>query len=162
MMKLSIISALLFANAALSFGQRVIYKETAPDTLITLQRDACEDLCAVYRLVIFADGTVIYEGRYHVRRLGLIKSGISLEALTKLISDLEAGGFFQLKDNYGYGNTDNCDSVGEGPAAILSFSNQGRSKTVLHSHGCVGAVPNRVTELEDKVDRAVGTVKWIK
>jgi hypothetical protein len=151
------------AGAALSFGQTAGSNEPAPDTLIVLQRGACEKRCAVYRLVIFADGTVIYEGRYFVRHPGLVKSGISPEALNKLIGDLDAGGFFQMESNYGYGNTGRCDSIEAGePMAILSVSNRGRSKTVQHSHGCAGAVPNRLTELEDKVDRAVGAAKWIK
>jgi hypothetical protein len=163
MIKLGMIFALTCASANLSLGQVVKTNESEPDTLITLQRGACEKRCAVYRLVIFADGTVIYEGRHFVRQTGIIRSGISPEVLSKLINDLETGGFFQLEPNYGYGNTDRCDSIdSDGPAAILSVSNQGRSKTVLHSHRCVGPVPNRVTELEDKVDRAVGTMKWIK
>lgn len=138
-------------------------KTPAPDTLITLQRGACESRCAVYRLVIFADGTVIYDGRYFVRRQGLIQSGISPEALNRLIADLEAGGFFQLDNNYGYGNDKGCESIdSDAPMAILSVSNQGRSKTVLHHHRCVGAASKRVTALEDLVDRAVGTAKWIK
>jgi hypothetical protein len=162
-MKLGIVFALAFTSAILSFGQTVKTRESAPDTLITLQRGACEKRCAVYRLVIFADGTVIYEGQYFVRQTGLIKSSISPEVLAKLIGDLETGGFFQLESNYGYGKTDGCDSIDtDGPLAILSVSNQGRSKTVLHHHRCVGPVPNRVTELEDKIDRAVGAVKWIK
>jgi len=163
MTKLGVIFALTCASATLSLGQAVKSNEPAPDTLITLQRGACEMRCAVYRLVIFADGTVIYEGRHFVRRTGMIRSGISPEVLSKLINDLEAGGFFELEANYGYGNADRCESTdADGPAAILSVSNKGRSKTVLHHHRCVGPVPNRVTELKDKVDRAVGTVKWIK
>ena len=163
MMRLGILYVFALTNATLSFGQVVKTKEPAPDTLITLQRGACENRCAVYRLVIFADGTVIYEGRYFVRQRGLIKSGVSPEVLTKLIGDLEKGGFFQLENNYGYGNSSGCESIDpDGPAAILSVSNQGRSKTVLHHHRCVGPVPNRVTELEDAVDRAAGTAKWIK
>ena len=161
--KLGMIFALTCASATLSLGQVVKTNESAPDTLITLQRGACEKRCAVYRLVIFADGTVIYEGRHFVRQTGIIRSGISPEVLSKLINDLETGGFFQLDANYGYGNTDRCDSIdSDGPAAILSVSSQGRSKTVLHNQRCVGPVPSRVTELEDKVDRAVGTAKWIK
>jgi hypothetical protein len=155
--------AILFAFAALSFGQTVKTNEAAPDTLITLQRGACEARCAVYRLVIFADGTVIYQGQFYVRQAGLVKSSISPEVLAKLIGDLETGGFFQMENNYGYGGNTGCDSIDEGgPIAILSVSNQGRSKTILHDHSCVGAVPKRLTELEDKVDRAVGAVKWIK
>lgn len=162
-MILPMILALTCANAALLLGQAVNTNPSAPDTLITLQRGACEQRCAVYRLMIFADGTVIYDGQYFVRRTGLIRSGISPEVLSRLLRDLETGGFFRMENNYGYGNTERCKSIDPGgPMAILSVSNQGRSKTVLHNHSCLGPVPSRLTELEDKVDRAVGTVKWIK
>lgn len=159
--------ALTCANATLlhgqAVGQAVKTNQSAPDTLITLQRGACEQRCAVYRLMIFADGTVIYDGQHFVRRTGLIRSGISPEVLSKLLHDLETGGFFRMENNYGYGNTDRCKSIDPGePMAILSVSNQGRSKTVLHNHGCAGPIPSRLTDLEDKVDRAAGTVKWIK
>ena len=163
MLKLGTVLLVACAFATLSFSQPVKTTEPAPDTLITLQRGACEQRCAVYRLTIFADGSVIYEGQHFVRRNGLIKAGISPEVLAKLITDLETGGFFQLEANYGYGNTTHCTSIdSDGPAAILSVSNQGRSKTVLHNHRCVGPDAKRLTELEDKIDRAVGTVKWIK
>jgi|HubBroStandDraft_6_1064221.scaffolds.fasta_scaffold109426_4 hypothetical protein len=165
MLKIGIIFvfALAFSPSTASSGQAVKATESAPDTLIVLQRGACEQRCAVYRIVIFADGTVVYEGRHFVRKSGLMKTGVSQEVLSKLISDLEAGGFFQLEDNYGYGNKDHCDSIdSDGPAAILSVSNRGRSKTVLHNHRCVGSAPHRLTELEDEVDRAVGTAQWIK
>ncbi len=162
-MILAVILALTCVNAPLLLGQAVKSNPSAPDTLITLQRGACEQRCAVYRLMIFADGTVIYDGQYFVRRTGLIRSGITPEVLTKLMQDLETGGFFQAENNYGYGNTDRCKSMDPGrPNAILSVSNQGRSKTVLHNHSCVGPIPDRLTDLEDKVDRAVGVVKWIK
>ena len=162
MVRIAIISALLVFGS-LSFGQVVKLNESPPDELVVLQRGACEQRCAVYRIVIFADGTVIYQGQYFVRHPGLLKGGVSAEVLKKLISDLETGGFFQLEDNYGYGNKDHCDSVEPGePTAILSVSADGRSKTILHNHGCVGEASKRLTELEDKVDRAVGTSKWIK
>ena len=82
MINLGMILALTCANATLLLGQVVKTNESSPDTLITLQRGACEQRCAVYRLVIFADGTVIYEGRHFVRRTGLIRSGISPEVLS--------------------------------------------------------------------------------
>jgi hypothetical protein len=137
--------------------------EAAPDTLISLQRGACEQRCAVYRVVIFADGTVIYDGRHFVRRAGLVRGGMSPEALAQLLEELQSGGFFEMEASYGYGGTEHCDKIdGDGPAAILSVSNAGRSKTILHNHRCAGAAADRLTELEDKVDRAVGTAKWIK
>ncbi|MGH9559153.1 MAG: DUF6438 domain-containing protein [Bryobacteraceae bacterium] len=156
----SILFALALASALPSFGQS---HEAAPDTLIVLQRGACEQRCAVYRLVVFADGNVIYQGQYFVRRQGLLRSLISQDKLQKLIADLENGGFFQLKDNYGYGSAANCASLDAGePSAILSVSSRGRSKTILHNHGCAGADSDKLTGLEDKVDAAVGAGKWIK
>ena len=163
MTRVGSIFALALVNVILSFSQVVETDQSAPDTLIVLQRGACEQRCAVYRIVVFSDGTVLYDGRYFVRKAGLVKSGISPQALAKLVADLEAGGFFQLKENYGYSNKDHCDSFdSDGPSAILSVSHLGRSKTVLHNHGCVGVIPHRLTELEDKIDRAVGSVRWIK
>src|ERR1051325_5812172 len=99
-MKFGTVFAVALIHATLSLAQTAQSKEPAPDTLITLQRGACEARCAVYRLVIFADGTVIWEGEHFVKRPGLIKGGISPEALTKLIADLDTGGFFQLENNY--------------------------------------------------------------
>ena len=137
--------------------------DVTPDTQITLQRGACEKRCAVYRVVIFADGTVIYEGRHFVRKSGLIKSGVSQETLSRLIDDLHAGGFFQLDVDYGHSQRTHCDRMdSDGPAAILSVSSRGLSKTVLHSHRCVGAAADRLTKFEDMVDQAVGSAKWIK
>jgi hypothetical protein len=134
-----------------------------PDTLITLQRGACEKRCAVYRLVIFADGTVIYEGRFNVRRTGLIKSGVPPEALIKLVQNLEAAGLYDLEANYGYGNRDHCASWNsDGPAAIVSLASGGRSKTVLHDHRCISPVSQRLSEMEDWIDQAVGVAKWIR
>jgi hypothetical protein len=149
--------------SATSLGQSAPIAESAPDTLIVLQRGACEQRCAVYRVAIFSDGTVIYEGRHFVRQPGLIKSIISQDVLAKLINDFDTGGFFQLEDNYGYGNKDHCETLQSGePSAILTVSSHGRTKTILHSHGCVGDASKRLTELEDKVDKAVGAAKWIK
>ena len=134
-----------------------------PDTLIILQRDGCEGPCPVYRLVLFADGTVLYQGQYHVRRTGFAKGGIAPEALIKLVADIDASGFFQLDNNYGDGNTEHCDAVDNGrPRVIITVSSQGRAKTVLHHHRCRGAIPDRITALEDRIDQAAGTALWIK
>ncbi len=162
MMRIGIL-VLALAGAALGSAQVVTLNESPPGTLIVLERGACEQRCAVYRIVIFADGTVIYEGQHFVRRSGLVRSGVSPQVLARLLNELESGGFFQLEESYGYGNKDHCASLESGePTAILTVSTHGRSKTVLHNHGCAGSDSKRLTELEDKVDQAVGTAKWIK
>ncbi len=154
---------LTLLGAASLFAQTVPAPEITPDTLIVLQRGACEQRCAVYRLTIFADGTVVYEGRYFVRTPGLKRSLVSATALAGLLRDLVSGGFFEMAGDYGYASRANCQSFSPGePSAILTVSTGGRSRTVLHNHGCAGKASARLTELEDKVDRAVGVARWIK
>lgn len=161
--KFIVFVVLLTAAVQPTSAHRSQQHQVPPDTLIVLDRGACEQRCAVYRLVIFADGTVIYDGRYFVRRAGLIRSSISPETLARLLANLDAGGFFSLENNYGYGSKDRCDAYEPGePTAILTVSSGGRSKTILHNHGCSGKASSRLTGLEDDVDRAVGTAKWIK
>jgi hypothetical protein len=162
-MRLRRVLALLPLLLALPLAAAPSFAYAVPDTVITLQRKACEKRCAVYKVMIFGDGTVIYDGEYFVRRPGLVKSSISTPVLTQLVSDLEAGGFFDLTGDYRPGNKEQCESVvSDGPIAILSVSAGGRSRTIVHDHRCVGAVASRITEMEDKVDSAVGTVHWIK
>jgi hypothetical protein len=163
MIRLGALAAALLVSHLPALAQAAKPSNPSPDTLIVLDRGACEHRCAVYRIVIFADGSLIYEGRYFVRHPGLVQSSITPEALAALIDDLDSGGFFQLENNYGYGNKDHCESLEPlEPAAMLSVSTNGRAKTVLHNHGCAGAASKHLTELEDKVDRAVGAAKWIK
>ncbi|MBI4904820.1 MAG: hypothetical protein HY820_14360 [Acidobacteria bacterium] len=155
---------LLMAAAGCAFASQTVKTDELPaDTLITLQRGACEKRCAVYNLVIFADGSVIYDGRYNVKRTGLIKSSITREALGALLKDVDAAGFYRLPDRLGYGSTAGCDSVlSDAPTAILSVATAGKSKTVLHDLRCKGKVPDQLKGLEERIDRAVNSVRWIK
>ena len=138
-------------------------EQPAADTLVSLQRGACEQRCAVYRLTIYADGTVTWDGRYFVRKTGLVRATLAPEAVARLVDDLQRDGFFELQGNYGYDGRANCDSIdGDGPSAILTVSSRGRSKTVLHNHRCVSVDARRLVAMEDRIDRAVGTVRWIR
>ena len=145
-------------------SQTLKTNELAADTLIVLQRGACEHRCAVYKVIIFADGSVIFDGRHYVRRPGLVKASLSLESLRQLLDEAAVLRFFDLKDRYG-GDIDatGCDSVqSDAPSAIVSISSGGRSKTILHHHGCVGAESQHLKQFEETIDKAVNTAKWVR
>jgi uncharacterized protein DUF6438 len=153
---------LLFAAAGPCW-QTVKSDELPPDTLIVLQRGACEHRCAVYNVIIFADGSVIFDGRHYVRQAGLIKSTISREALRKLLDEFTAAHFFNLKERYGFGTDEGCDSVkSDAPSAIVSLTSGGKAKVVLHHHRCVAAESDLLKRLEDKIDQTVNSAKWVK
>jgi hypothetical protein len=156
-------STFLFVwSAVAGWGQTVKTDEQPADTLIVLERGACEHRCAVYNVIIFADGSAIFDGRHYVRRPGVVRTRISLEALGKLLDEAAALRFFDLKDRYAPG-MNGCDSMkSDAPSAVISISSGGKSKTVVHYHGCGGSESDRLIQFEASIDKAVNTVRWVK
>jgi len=140
---------------------QVISDEQPRDSLIVLQMGACERRCPVYRLVLFADGSTLFDGRYYVRVPGPFRSKVSLDSLGKLMGQAEAIRFFELKDSYQPGG--DCESPkSDGPAATLTISLRGRAKTILHFRGCAGREADQLTKLEDAIVEASGVAKRIR
>ncbi len=134
-----------------------------PDLLITLDRGGCEKRCAVYRLTVAARGDVTYEGRYYVRVGGIAHARIDAADVKSLWDAFQAIHFSDLDAEYGYTTTDGCRSVlSDAPVATLTLTFGGRSKSVIHHHRCIGEIPAQLTALEDRVDRAAHTVRWIR
>ncbi|MCW5748011.1 MAG: hypothetical protein KIT36_17605 [Alphaproteobacteria bacterium] len=134
-----------------------------PNTLITLQRGACEKRCAVYKVVVFADGTVVYDGQYYVRKSGVVRDKVDVGSVAKLITEFEAAGFFDLADQYGYLSEAGCTSMlSDGPVAIVSVVSGAKAKSVVHNHRCVGDVPAQLTRLEASIDKLANTARWIR
>ena len=131
--------------------------------MITLQRGGCERRCAVYKLILFADGTLIYDGQYYVRRSGLVLDKVDVATIKALIHDFEAIGYFGLRDQYGYKDEEGCtDVASDAPVAMTSIVTGGKSKGIIHHHRCRGVVPEQLTQLEDKIDKAANAIRWIK
>jgi hypothetical protein len=133
------------------------------DTVISLQRDACERRCAVYKVTIRADGTVIFDGQYFVRRTGRLSAKVSPAEVRGLINEFMAADYFSLKDEYSTSAADPCAAnPSDAPTATTSLVIGGRSKSVVHDHHCIGPVADRLTALENKIDKVAGSVRWIR
>jgi len=132
------------------------------DTVISLQRGNCEGGCPVYRVLIFADGDVIWQGRGRVAKLGVVQSMIEPDQIRALIQNFESIDYFHLENIYGFHGGGCRSSAPDMPTVITSLSMGGLSKTLSHHDGCVGEVSERLTALEDSIDNAVNTARWIK
>jgi hypothetical protein len=134
------------------------------DTVIALERGACERRCAVYSVTIRGDGSVTYEGRHYVRTTGTKRSRISPAAVAELAAAFEAEGYYRLADQYGMaGSTEGCTELrSDAPIAKTSIVSGGRTKTVAHHHRCVGTFSEPLKRLETAIDRAANTAQWIK
>ncbi|HEU0143155.1 MAG TPA: DUF6438 domain-containing protein [Nitrososphaera sp.] len=138
------------------------------DAVITLERTICFGNCPSYKLMIYADGVVVYEGREYVKTKGTAKGQIREEALKQLISEFERINFFSLRDTY-YDQSDGCSAeVTDMPSAKTSIQVRGRKKTISHYYGCwekgrdFVIYPQELFKLEKMIDEVVNSKQWVK
>jgi len=114
-------------------------------------------------VVIFADGSAIFDGRSYVRKPGLTKTTVRLELVGQLLGEADALRFFEGPPSIGYDEpgAGGCASIqSDAPEVIVSVISGGKSKTVRHHHRCTGIESERLTQFEDSIDRAIDSKKW--
>lgn len=138
---------------------------------IILVRSACFGACPDYRVTIDGSGAVEFttlspalEGAAEAHRNlgpggGVLLPGrhsarIGRAELDRLIERFRAAHFFGLESKYSAAVTD-------APTYMLRFETGGRSWTVTDYVGKRAGMPPVVTELEDAVDAAAGTARWV-
>jgi len=125
------------------------------ETIITLERTICCGRCPVYKLTIFGNGVVMYNGLEFVAITGRHMINISEDKIQRLIAAFKKADFFSLNNNYvEYMRI-------EDPFAITSLTINGRKKRVRHYHGDNSA-PSQLGILEDEIDEIVGTDQWVQ
>jgi hypothetical protein len=136
-------------------GTSVPLPDDIKEVVITLERTACFGNCPVYKLTIYGDGRVVYDGKKFVRIEGTITTVISEKEVKKLVNEFRNVDYFSFKDSYEDWN------VTDMPSAITSIIINGKTKTVSHYHGDFNA-PEKLTKLERKIDEIVGSDQWTK
>lgn len=136
-----------FSIVPFPYGARGEYQ----DVTITLERTVCFGACPDYLVTIHGDGTVEYEGRNFVAVQGIQTAHISDESVKRLVDEFYRAGFFSLQDRYE-------QSVTDLPSQTTSITIDGKTKTVYR----YGFEPQRLAELEDRIDEVAGTEKWVK
>jgi hypothetical protein len=134
-----------------------------PTKVITLERTVCFGTCPHYKLTIFSDGLVSYEGIEYVKKVGRASGRISRAKLNDLVKEFIDIDYFNLANSYTPGDKACPEDWTDMPSANTSLTWRGRSKAINHYHGCRGSSAlELLTKLEDKIDEAVNVKKWTK
>ena len=130
--------------------------------VITLERTVCYGTCPAYKLTIFDDGKVVYEGKDFVKQKGKAEGHITKRELEELVREFERINYFSLDDYYV--DDRNCPEIWtDNPSAITSLNSNGKTKKIDHYYGCRGLpVLDQLTALERKIDEVVNTKRWIE
>ena len=129
--------------------------------VISLERTPCFGTCPVYTISVTASGRVLFDGRAHVPRLGLVTAEIPRQRVDSLLVELERAGYFGFAGRYAASEPACGRYVTDLPSAIISVTRGGRTKRIEHDHGC-GSAPLALAVLEKRVDEVLGSKRWIE
>ena len=150
------------------------FPEVIKDELvISLQRTACFGSCPDYKVTIYGSGRVVFATRpdlgaedvamVHrtfstdsgVRVPGTHETTIDPKVVDNLLEKFRAVRFFSLRDEYRAEITDN-------PTYIVAIDTGNGRKAVLDYVGEKAGMPEEVTALQDAIDEAAGTARWVE
>jgi len=112
------------------------------------------ELVRLIKVEIHGDGSVVYIGSYYVAVKGRQLDRISPQAVSQIFAEFQKVDFFSFRNEYEMLVTDN-------PTYVISISFDGKTKSVTDYVGAEVGMPQCVTDLEDAIDRAAHTGKWI-
>jgi hypothetical protein len=132
-----------------------------PTIVITLARSVCFGTCPNYKLTIYSDGKVSYEGIRFVKKVGKASGRISRAQLDELVMEFTNIYYFNLPDSFQPGDKTCPEAATDMPSATTSLTWRGRSKKITHYYGCSGpSTLELLTNLEKKIDETVNVEKW--
>ena len=118
-----------------------VHQGAAEPIEITIERTACFGMCPDYEVTVRGDGTVSYQGRAHVRIPGEHTWKVDPAAVRALAREMQAAGYFELKDEYSALVTDL-------PTTYTSLTVGSRTKKVKDYF----EAPEKLRDLEHRID----------
>jgi hypothetical protein len=123
--------------------------------LATLERTVCFGTCPSYRVTVFSDGRVQWEGASFVKVKGKATAKLTPAELAALRDAFRDAKYFARQDADCYDVTDN-------PSANTSFDDGKQKKSIKHYYGCRSSKDApALTALENKIDAILGTERWV-
>jgi len=123
---------------------------------ITLSRSSCYGTCPAYKLEIYSDGKVKYEGHSFVKVTGTKTWQIDEKAIKKLNKLITDYGYLNMQKN------ENPDSFTTDLPTITTFVEMmnGEKKTISNYHG-LDDWPDKLKDFEDEIDEIVNSSKFV-
>jgi hypothetical protein len=103
---------------------------------------------------VFRDGTVEYDGEYHVQVVGHASGHLDDNELAALDDLFIRNGYLALDSSY------ESEDATDMPSVFTSYSPGGCMKSVAHYHGDVSA-PLVLREIENGIDSIVHAERWV-
>lgn len=137
-------------------GRHIPFPDTDGKAIsIFLERTGCFGTCPAYLTTLRSDGTVYFCGRADVRALGWQTGRIDPEDFNRLVELFRRADVFSLEDKY-------AAEVTDSPTYIVGINIGGQRKVIVDYVGEEAGMPPVVTRLQEAIDTAAGTERWIE
>ena len=122
---------------------------------IKLERTTCNGVCPVYRLEIYADGKVKYEGDYYVEKQGRFSWKLDPANIKKLQNAITKANYFELLEK----EPENMATCMAGCNTTITMDD-GRKRTIKNYHGD-DKYPRSLKSFENAIDRYSGVLSYV-
>jgi Domain of unknown function (DUF6438) len=132
--------------------------EQLTDLIIQFERTGCYGNCPAYKLTIYGDGRVEYDGIRDVKTKGKKTGKISESDIRVILSAFAKADFFAIGENVSAEKC-SCRQCTDFPTALTEISLKDTSHKVNHYLGC-GCATKELYSLEEQVDQLTKVEIW--
>lgn len=124
-----------------------------PERIAELSRGACEGTCPVYKVAVYSDGSVEYEGQVFVKVIGKARGQLSPADLARLRQAFADAHFLEIHGTFEDGPTD--------AEFVDTFYRSGNRTNAVHHYALSSSAPKALITMEERFDEIVGSVRWV-
>lgn len=128
--------------------------------IVSLERGPCRGRCPVYRVDVYGDGKVRFEGKQYVGSLGAQSGTATVAAVQALLRTIQSSEFRTVDTSFVMDSPACGQYQPDLPWSKLSAKIGAGMKTVHNDPGCRNA-PRFLRTLEAQVDSVARTAQWI-
>lgn len=121
--------------------------------VVAMERTPCYGKCPTYKLEIYENGLVTYDGIRFVDNIGKHYGSVSVKSIEDIINKGNEIGYFEMADVYPVNETPPQDI----PQTITMLRVEGMVKQVVNKNY---NSPEKLKELENLIDKVVQDVDW--
>ena len=108
--------------------------------IISLEKTACFGTCPILKIEIYNNGTIVYNGIKHVKKIGIYNLQIEKEEIQKILSKAEKIGFYKLKKEY-------TERISDLPTTYIMIN----GKLIKDYFGA----PKKLKDLENQIEKKI-------
>lgn len=122
-----------------------------PQPIFTLEKTPCYGTCPSYKVFVFDNDSLTYEGMRHVAKEGKLSKKLPKGTINQLVKKFREENFFKFQNRY-------TSNVSDFPTTYISFTDIGITKKIMDYYNA----PESLKQLENLISDLVKNEVEIK